>query len=272
MDLKQFEFNITSQWGEDGVIEEIFKRIQTESKLCIEFGAWDGKHLSNCFNLWNNKAWNCLLIEGDRNRFNALVAMHGDNKRLYFKEKFVGIDKGNRLEDIIDDVGLKENPDLISIDIDGDDYYIFNSLQKVKPRVIIVEYNPTIPPEIEFIQPLGESIGSSASALVKLAKEKGYYLAHITKTNLVLVRSDLFNLLNISIVNLEESFDRSNLVYVINGYWGATLLSKSLPYNKGYLPQERISFREFIRSRFKKKKNQSSNYNNFIPCQIRSCD
>ena len=62
MSLRKFEYNVKSQNGEDGVIEEIFNRIGTKNNICVEFGAWDGIQLSNTFNLWNNREWNAVLI------------------------------------------------------------------------------------------------------------------------------------------------------------------------------------------------------------------
>ena len=65
-----YKKNISSQNGEDGIIEEIFKRIKNISDYhCCEFGAWDGKYLSNTYNLIKNHNYNALLIEGDKKRF-----------------------------------------------------------------------------------------------------------------------------------------------------------------------------------------------------------
>jgi len=54
-DLAYYKKNVTSQWGEDGIIEEIFRRIGMGGKFCIEIGAWNGKYLSNTWNLWHNE-------------------------------------------------------------------------------------------------------------------------------------------------------------------------------------------------------------------------
>ena len=65
----QYSNNITSQFGEDGIIKEIFNRIGTKYKICVELGAWDGKHFSNTWNLWFNNEWHAILIEADKNKF-----------------------------------------------------------------------------------------------------------------------------------------------------------------------------------------------------------
>ena len=65
--------NIISQNGEDGVIEQLFSDLNIRDGVVVEFGAWDGIYLSNIFNLWKNKGFNALLIEGDSNRANDLL-------------------------------------------------------------------------------------------------------------------------------------------------------------------------------------------------------
>ena len=60
--------NIISQNGEDGVIEQLFSDLNITDGIVVEFGAWDGVYLSNIFNLWKNKGFKALLIEGDSNR------------------------------------------------------------------------------------------------------------------------------------------------------------------------------------------------------------
>ena len=76
INLSKFRFNIYSQNGEDGIIEELIKRLNIDKtnnqKWCVEFGAWDGMHLSNTFNLVT-KGWKAVYIEGDPNRFNTLI-------------------------------------------------------------------------------------------------------------------------------------------------------------------------------------------------------
>ena len=81
--------------------------------------------------------------------------------------------------------------DLLSIDIDSNDYYIFESLETMRPRVIVCEYNPTLPSELDVYGAYGESMGASISALDKVAISKGYTLVAITVTNGIWVRNDV---------------------------------------------------------------------------------
>ena len=70
MQLDKFRKSVRSQWGEDGIIGEIFRRIGPENKLAVEFGAWDGEYLSNVWNLWHNRKWRAVLIESNEERHN----------------------------------------------------------------------------------------------------------------------------------------------------------------------------------------------------------
>lgn len=229
-ELITYKNNITSQWGEDGIITEIFKRINTQEKFCIEFGAWDGKHLSNIWNLWHEQGWSALLIEAEEAKiptlekslekfpnvkaFHALVQAEGETSLdLILKKTFPG-----------------KEIDILSIDIDSDDYYVFESLS-VSPRVVLIEYNPTVPPDMEVVQEKGAYFGSSALALCTLARKKGYTLASLTETNLFFVRNDEFPKLGIPEPALKDIFIRDNLTYIMTGYDGTPAVSRIPTYH-----------------------------------------
>jgi hypothetical protein len=137
-DLSKFKRTITSQNGEDGIIAEVFKRIGTENELCVEFGAWDGKHLSNTWNLWHNNGWKAILIEGGKSKFSELSKYVNEHHNVTASNTFVKIEGENSLDSILTRHSVPERFDLLSVDIDGDDYYIFKSLKKFTPRVSIV--------------------------------------------------------------------------------------------------------------------------------------
>lgn len=134
MKLSDFANNIHSQWGEDGVIENIFLKIGTESKTCIEFGAWDGFHLSNTASLWTN-GWKGILIEGHKQRFKHLVKNVSPYNCVCINA-YVGIGPDNCLEALLKKNGIAESIDFLSIDIDGDGYHIFSSLSTLRPRLV----------------------------------------------------------------------------------------------------------------------------------------
>jgi len=226
--LSQYSRIITSQCGEDGIIEEIFKRIGAVNRVCVEFGAWDGKTLSNTWELWHNRGWSALLIESDINKFKELQ----DNTKEFSKVtafnaviRHCGPDS---LDNVLSKFSLPVNLDLISIDIDGDDYYIFESLNNFRPRVIAIEYNSTIPPELEIIQNSGQHLGASALALIKLAARKGYKFAYCTKTTCFFVSNEEFHKLGIDEPSLRDIFPIEDLRYVIISYDSHTFMNKDL--------------------------------------------
>jgi predicted O-methyltransferase YrrM len=225
--------NIYSQFGEDGMLEKIFELIGVESRLCIEFGAWDGFHLSNTANLWSN-GWKGVLIEGNRKRYELLkqnVAEYGCTCIHAFVER----EGGNSLEALLQNEGIEEEADLLSIDIDGNDYYILESLEKIRPRVVICEYNPTIPAELELRAEYGNYFGCSAKSLEMLAGEKGYALVAITQTNCIFVLEKYKELFSGYETRLHEIRNDSYVRYLITSYSGDYVLSEgNLPYKLSF--------------------------------------
>ena len=73
-DLSNYRNKITSQDGEDGIISAIFEKLGVGTGWCVEFGAWDGLKLSNTWDLWHNKGWSAVLIEGETKKFADLKA------------------------------------------------------------------------------------------------------------------------------------------------------------------------------------------------------
>lgn len=197
--LLKFKQNISSQCGEDGIIEQVFKVIEPVSHYFVEFGAWDGKHLSNCYNLASNKDWHGAFIEGNAKKFDDLLAIHGSNEKIQCINSFVEIDGDNKLDSILQNAGAPANIDLISIDVDGLDWFIWASLEAFRPQLIVIEFNPTIPNDVSFVQAKDSSIshGCSLLSLVELGKSKGYELICCTAWNAFFVPKELFPLFEI---------------------------------------------------------------------------
>ncbi len=183
--LKEFRTNVTSRAGEDGVLAEIFRRIGATTNWCVEFGALNGKHDSNVWTLIKNEGWSGVLIEADRTYFEKLVENYQDTPRTTCLNLFISFKGENRLDAIFARTALPKEFDLLSIDIDGNDYHVWESLVEYRPKVVVVEFNPTIPNDIIFVQPRDMSVqqGSSLLSLVQLAKEKGYELVEVTGAN-----------------------------------------------------------------------------------------
>jgi hypothetical protein len=237
--MKSYEKNYFSQFGEDGVTAEILRRIGAREQTCIEFGAWDGLHLSNTAHLWKALGWQALLIEGHPDRYRELVANTRPFPRVTTLCRMVTPAGPGSLEHLLTESGFPRDIDVLSIDIDGDEIYVLEGLTHIRPRLIVIEFNPTIPAHLEVRQQRGEYFGASALAIAKVARGKGYRLAHATQVNLFFVHETAWERLGIQEPDLQAILPRENLTYLITSYDGRAFLSQTPVYfspagNKGF--------------------------------------
>jgi hypothetical protein len=170
--LKECEARVYSQCGEDGVLQNIYECIGTTNKTFVEFGAWDGQHLSNTANLRLNHGWTGLLMEGSDRACGEMV-----------KQEFVNAEN---VEALFAKYGVPETFDLLSVDIDGNDYWVWKAIERFTPRVVVVEYNIffaldaacTIEYRADHVWDETAYHGASLAAFHKLGAEKGYTLVH----------------------------------------------------------------------------------------------
>ena len=242
--LSAFRADVHSQHGEDGILAELFDRLASTVELsgwCVEFGAWDGLHLSNTANLILHRGWRAVLIEPVAERC-AEITRNLPADRVNALCASVGLDPPHRLDDLLVGTGVPEDLDLLSIDIDGDDLHVFRTVRRHRPKVVCIEYNFTIPNDVHYEQPLGAGVahGSSASAILEASGPLGYVLAAVTDSNLVLVRSDLADaVLGPSRPTLEELRDDGDArCYLFSGYDGTLLTSAPVE-----LPWHHVSVR-----------------------------
>lgn len=226
--LSDHRYDIYSQFGEDGIIEAIFNVIGVTNRVCMEFGAWDGFHLSNTANLWTH-GWKGVLVECDADRFRQLQINTAKYGCLCTNAK-VSSDGETTVDNLIASACLPSDIDFLSIDIDGDDYYIMQSLKMTRPRLIACEYNPTIPANIELIPPRGNRFGCSALSLVNLSESMGYRLVAVTHSNCFFVQDIDFNAFSGYETSLEALFIDEFLIHIYLGYTGEYVLSKQPPY------------------------------------------
>lgn len=225
--LNEFAKNVTSQFGEDGIIEKALEVINNNDKWCVEFGSWDGQRFSNTYNLIKNKGYSTVLIEANTRRFQDLLKTYEGNKKVTPINAFVGFGESNCLDTILKTTEIPTDFDLLSIDIDGNDYHVWAAVKHYRPKVVVIEYNPTIPVEVEFVQPRDMHVtqGSSLLSVNKLAKSKGYELVATTATNAVFVDSKYFNLFGIEDNSVEAIWtDRSLITHIFFGYDGTVFL------------------------------------------------
>ena len=226
--LNDYQNNVYSQFGEDGIIEEILARIGGDNTdgWCAECGAWDGMHLSNTYNLIKNKAYKAVLIEGDKKKYRKLCENLSSDNIVKVCE-FIHFSGSTTLDAIFKESPIPTNFDFLSIDIDGCDYYIFESLIRFKPKIVCVEFNPTIPNPVEFVQTKDFSIkqGASARSMAELGEKKGYALVASTKCNLLFIDKTYEE--SVGGGDIDKIRDDSSCRnYIFNGYDGTVLTSK----------------------------------------------
>lgn len=196
-DLTRFEYSVFSQNGEDGIICELLTRTGEGSRSFVEFGIETGVE-GNCVFLADVRGWSGLFMEGDRGDSEALARRWRGRHSIQTRQAMVSPENINSL---LDGAGVSPEPAIFSIDIDGNDYYVWQALER-KPRIVIVEYNSALPLDREegLVQPYMEGgwggtefFGASLGALEKLGAEKGYSLVHtdLIGVNAFFVRDDL---------------------------------------------------------------------------------
>lgn len=158
-----------SQNGEDGILEAIFAMIGTTNKQYVEFGAEDGVQTNTRY-LMMKHGWSGLLMDGGF-----------ENAQINLRKEFINAEN---IERLFEKYNVPFQFDLLSIDIDGNDYWVWKAVRKYRPRVVVIEYNAhiapgeskTIPYEASFMWDKTDYYGASLAALKKLGEEKGYTL------------------------------------------------------------------------------------------------
>jgi len=202
LDLDRFERRVFSQGGEDGVIRLLTRLLPIRHRVFIEFGVEDYRESNTRFLLLSG-GWKGLIIDCDPGAIRAInedpIAQRNPVavvRELVTAKNIDALIK-SRIDE--DDIGL------LSIDVDGNDYWIWRGIDSIRPAIVIVEYNYRFGPERSVTVPYDETFvrgrngkpfvyyGASLSALDKLAKEKGYSLVHCCRNgnNAFFVREDL---------------------------------------------------------------------------------
>lgn len=188
-EIHRHELKVYSQHGEDGVLAYLFSKIGLTNGRFIEFGIEDGTQCNTaCLSL--HFGWQGLLLEGDPNlarRAGSFYAkrLGSDATNVRVENAFITAENVN---EIFQQNGYSGEIDLLSIDIDGNDYWVWKAVETVSPRVVCIEYNSVFGPTRSVTIPYdpaferrkkhegGLYYGASLAALTKLAKQRGYIL------------------------------------------------------------------------------------------------
>lgn len=181
-----------SQNGEDGILEQIFASISHKNKFVVECGALNGVKDSNARHLIAEMGWSGLLIEADLTAFEKLTNNYKDYSKAKCANRFVSFEEDNTFDAIFKEYDVPQDFDLFVLDIDGNEYHVWEAMTAFRPRVMVVEFNPTVPNSVSFVQPKDMSIqqGSSLRALKELGERKGYQIVALTDYNVFFVRKD----------------------------------------------------------------------------------
>lgn len=205
---KKYKKNIHSQNGEDGVLAELLKRLGINNGWVCEFGAWDGIHLSNTFNLIQ-QGFRGVLIEGDKNKYQELLKTASKYDKIIPIQSTIGYHEGSvLLDDVLETTDIPKDFDILSIDVDSCDYYIWKSLQKYQPKIVIIEINSSVNPNNEnwIYTPNHNRFSTTAfRPMLNLGIEKGYTFVLHTG-NMIFARNDVFNNLDIHYNDVLENF------------------------------------------------------------------
>lgn len=201
-DLSEIEFKVYSQWGEDGIIDWLVQHVPLPDRRFVEFGVETFRE-ANCRFLMQNRNWKGLVMDGsDANlaslRQQAYFWMHD----LSAKAAFVTAENINEL---LTDAGFVGDLAVLSIDLDGNDYWVWKAITAVNPAIVICEVNAilgdtaavTIPYDASFARFSGHYsglyFGASIKALTTLAEQKGYRFVGTNSNgiNAFFVRNDL---------------------------------------------------------------------------------
>jgi hypothetical protein len=190
---------VYSQYGEDGIIAEIFRRIGTDSRYFVDFGSGDGSENNTILLLL--AGWTGLWIEAAEQHAKTAEANFGTHireGRLKVRNAFVNAEN---IEDLFRSSGVPTSLDLLSIDIDRNDYWVWKAINSYSPRVVVIEYNAVYPPGISWVVNYEPSawwdgtshFGASLTALEQLGRGKGYSLVgcNLLGSNAFFVRDDL---------------------------------------------------------------------------------
>jgi hypothetical protein len=185
--LERHGSKVYSQNEEDGIINEILRRIGVTDRTFWEFGVQDGTENNTLYRLVDG--WRGAWIEGSpadvasiRDRFAAAIT----DGRLKVREALVDRDNVNALAA---ELRLPRELDLLSIDIDGNDFHVWEALDAVAPRTVVIEYNPKLPPPTRWVMHYDPRHAWDG----RLGERKGYRLVacNITGSNAFFVRRDL---------------------------------------------------------------------------------
>ncbi|RFM32307.1 hypothetical protein DXN04_25855 [Chitinophaga silvisoli] len=212
------EFKVFSQAGDDGIIQYLIHKVQIHRKIFIEFGV-ENYVESNTRFLLRHDNWSGLVIDGSRKAIEYI--MSDDIYYQHDLQAFEAFITKDNINDLISSAGISGEIGLLSVDIDGNDYWVWKAIDVVQPVIVVAEYNSvfgmdralTVPYKSDFVRSVAHYsylyFGASLKALCLLAEEKGYSLVgcNAIGNNAYFVRKDRMG--ELKALNVEEGYVES---------------------------------------------------------------
>jgi hypothetical protein len=213
--LSDYEFQVFSQWGEDGIIQFLVRKLNICSKIFVEFGV-ETYHEANTRFLMMKDNWSGLVIDGSKSNINMIK-----NQSISWRYSLTAVESfitAENINSIITDNGINGEIGILSVDIDGNDYWVTKAIDCIQPILLINEYNSVFGPDRAISVPYDPSFvrrsahysnlyyGASLAALTHLANKKGYALVGCNSNgnNAFYVRRD--RLATLKELSVQEAF------------------------------------------------------------------
>lgn len=207
--LWQYGFSNLSQTDEDGILLYLFSVLGAPTRTAIEMCCGEAIE-SNTANLILNHGWNALLVDGDPDNVKRAKRFFANTRMTYvYPPKVVQAwITRDSINSLIESNGFGGEIDLLSLDLDGVDYWLWKAITVANPRVVVVEYQDILGPDRALTVPYADDFradaysetnnmpnfaGASLAAFVRLARQKGYRLVGVNRLgyNAFFVRNDL---------------------------------------------------------------------------------
>jgi hypothetical protein len=217
-DIDQREFRVFSQWGEDGIIQYLIRNVPIGRRTFVEFGVENYVESNTRFLLTNNY-WSGLVIDGSARNIDYIKRdpVYWANN-LKAQHSFI---TRENINEILESAGISGDIGLLSIDIDGNDYWIWEAIHFISPRIVICEYNSHFGPNAHVSTPYDPSFvrekahfskvyyGASIAALHALAESRNYSLVASNQAgnNVFFVRDDVRG--GIPVLTCKEAYRRA---------------------------------------------------------------
>jgi hypothetical protein len=214
MTLRDSEFSVFSQWGEDGILQYLLSRVPMAEETFVEFGVENYTEANTRF-LLVHRNWSGLILDGSEAHIDAIK-----RQDIHWQHDLTAIHAFITRDNINELIARRFRGDLgiLSIDVDGNDYWIWEAIDVVSPRIVVCEYNSvfgaqraiTVPYDPKFFRTAAHHsslyFGASLPALCRLAERKGYVFVGCTRAgnDAFFVRQDVAG--KVPVVSVEEGY------------------------------------------------------------------